>query len=726
MAWSLIPGRWAALVAVVYGTIFIVWQLGRHLQEGLWLERAQELGRRLWTFLAAVAGGRPNEDGLMFVLLMAAVFWGLAFLSVYHLIRHRSIWWAVLPVGAVLVINAYTYLGRPDLRSYVGFYVLVALLLAARMEFKRRQQGWQRLGVKHSPDVIFPILTAGFVAAAALVFAAWVGPAFAQSEAAADFWGKATRPWLDIREDLGDSLRGLRSPAAYSYEVYGPQLTLKAGSVPEAAVILRIIAERLEPDRGRYYWRARVYDSYSAGRWSILPTETVEFYPSYENLAPPDSQGRQIVEVAVEPLLPATQILYVLPQPVWVSRSVEMGVLRSNDVVHDVSSVSAPGVVVAGERYRVRGLHAEPTAPELRAASTAYPTWVTDRYLQVPEELTDRTRALSERLTARHDNPYDKTISVVEWLRENIVYDRVGQAPPDGVEPLDWFLFDYQRGFCEWYASSAVLLLRQAGIPARMAAGYAQGTLRQEVANLPELADTDAVYEVNAQDAHTWPEVYFPGYGWVEFEPTGNQPELARPERLTPAAGPALPTADSTPADDVPFDPGQGERNIPEDQDLAENAISRIAAYRPALWALVVLALIVAAAGLWLRSDPVAWTYTMRAVTQGMRRARVQPPGVLRKMTAEDMTVVAVIYRHWLGWLPRLGLRPAPGATPFERAHLLASSHPTLADPSWQVVSQYAWERYGGQAADGAELRRLWRSLEIQMLRTWVSRGWSS
>ena len=84
--------------------------------------------------------------------------------------------------------------------------------------------------------------------------------------------------------------------------------------------------------------------------------------------------------------------------------------------------------------------------------------------------------------------------------------------------PVTWFLFDLKSGFCNYYASAEVLLLRSVGIPARMVVGFAQGKSVES-----------GLYAVRGRDAHAWPEVYFQGIGWVQFEPTVNQAVLIRP-----------------------------------------------------------------------------------------------------------------------------------------------------------------------------------------------------
>jgi hypothetical protein len=85
---------------------------------------------------------------------------------------------------------------------------------------------------------------------------------------------------------------------------------------------------------------------------------------------------------------------------------------------------------------------------------------------------------------------------------------------------VDYFLFDLQQGYCDYYATSMVVLARAAGLPARMAVGYASGAYDS----------ANNRYIVTEADAHSWPEIYFPEYGWIPFEPTAAQPVNALSE----------------------------------------------------------------------------------------------------------------------------------------------------------------------------------------------------
>ncbi|UCG24671.1 MAG: transglutaminase domain-containing protein, partial [Chloroflexota bacterium] len=101
-------------------------------------------------------------------------------------------------------------------------------------------------------------------------------------------------------------------------------------------------------------------------------------------------------------------------------------------------------------------------------------------------------------------------------------------APPTDREIADYFLFELQRGYCDYYATSMVVLARAAGLPARLVTGYIGGAFDEE----------ERRYTVTADLAHSWPEIYFPDYGWIPFEPTGGRPAIERPAELQPQAEP--------------------------------------------------------------------------------------------------------------------------------------------------------------------------------------------
>ena len=146
---------------------------------------------------------------------------------------------------------------------------------------------------------------------------------------------------------------------------------------------------------------------------------------------------------------------------------------------------------------------------KLRAAISGYPDTIRNEYLQLPPELDARIPDLAKQVTARADNPYDKARTIESFLRTRFGYTLQLSGKP-GDDPLANFLFVTRAGHCEYFASAMTILLRTLDIPAREVNGFLPG----------EYNDLAGDYIVRASDAHSWVEVYFPGAGWVTFDPT--------------------------------------------------------------------------------------------------------------------------------------------------------------------------------------------------------------
>ena len=180
-----------------------------------------------------------------------------------------------------------------------------------------------------------------------------------------------------------------------------------------------------------------------------------------------------------------------------------------------------------GDQYEVTSRLSLADANSLRNASTIYPDWVTETYLPLPDTVTPETKELAEELTAPHDNNFDKAIAVRDYLRGAITYNDQIEATPDGIDPVHYALFVSQEGYCNYYASAMAVMLRSQGIPSRVVSGFAQGSYDEESQS----------YRVNASNAHTWVETYFPDFGWIQFEPTASIPTVARPDNLDTSSG---------------------------------------------------------------------------------------------------------------------------------------------------------------------------------------------
>jgi len=152
---------------------------------------------------------------------------------------------------------------------------------------------------------------------------------------------------------------------------------------------------------------------------------------------------------------------------------------------------------------------------QLEAADTDYPAEITGVYLQLPE-IDRRIPELARSATQRAFTPYDKAAALETFFKTKYSYTLDLTGNP-GKDPLAHFLFETRAGHCEYFASSMTVMLRTLGIPAREVNGFLPG----------EFNELGGDYIVRASDAHSWVEAYFPGSGWIVFDPTPDAPVVS-------------------------------------------------------------------------------------------------------------------------------------------------------------------------------------------------------
>jgi transglutaminase-like putative cysteine protease len=265
-----------------------------------------------------------------------------------------------------------------------------------------------------------------------------------------------------------------------------------------------------------------------------------------ENL-PPDLQEAvwRLWEMksASHDTITTSDIKTALPENIWVvswesdTQEVETFVVeRRIPIAANTFSVRTVGPISADASYQATMSMSTATESDLWAAGTAYPGWVLDRYLQLPPNMPSRVIDLAQALTQDLDTPYDKAVAIRDYLR-TLEYTLDIETPPDGTDGVDYFLFEQQKGYCQYFASAMAVLLRASGIPSRMVAGYGPGEQQygpgDTMGRGPE-AWQDLQQTFVVRNSHSWVEVFFPGYGWISFEPTPDRPIIARGEFVFP------------------------------------------------------------------------------------------------------------------------------------------------------------------------------------------------
>ncbi len=675
-------------LSFAYTVVLLPWQMtaasGRGLPVG---ERLVVLGERLGAALALLFRREAVEDTVLFLMFVTLGFWLIGLYAGYSLARHGNYLAAVLPAGtAIVIIQVYDTV-EPSRLWFLAVYVFISLLLLGRMNLLKNQEAWDKHGIFQMPDAIQELANGALAGAAVIVLIAWSLPLSISSfESAARGWRNLTRPFESLRENLNNVVEGLDTPGGRSErsgDFYGETLSLGSGTPLSDEIVFTVsLLDEVEVPP-RFYWRGRVYDRYQNGKWDNSTAASSEYTPSAGDLSIPDLGARIEARFTMR-AAGRLSLLYTAAQPVWVEQGGSLLSTPADAGKQDIFAFFADPALERGDTYESRAALANPSIQELRAAGTDYPAWVTARYLQLPEDLSPRIVELAAELAAGEETPYDQAAAITAWLRREIEYEPVLAAPPEDSDPLTWVLFEYKKGFCFYYATAEIMMLRSLGVPARLAVGFSEG----------EIDEDNNLYIVRRLDYHAWPEVYFPGIGWVEFEPTASQRALQRPLEPQPVSTGAgnVPTPQSAPTPDA-------EPLAEQDRARDEEGVTAAAPTTLPRWVWAVSGFVVAVF-LWLLDRRTGWVGRVpvyiesRAERAGGRAPRwISAWAAWTRLTPIERAFQAVnLSLHWLE-------EPAPShATPRERAERLIRLMPRAQAEVQKLTGQHEAALFGREA----------------------------
>jgi transglutaminase-like putative cysteine protease len=515
------PGPLALPIGVLLGLEVITWVYAQIAIVGSLAERIEWLEGRVGGWLDTVAGGGVSNDPLVFALAMSALAWLLGLVTAWLLFRDNAAWLAVLFNGIALLMNlSYASTG---LVGYVGWFAFAACLVLATQQLANRTELWRRAQLKVSWRVVANVLVGTAVAAAVLLSAAWALPANVNSPEVATSWNRLTQPWQGLEGEFDRWFASLnatdRTARGLSFgRTLAPRGSFDLGTTP----VLQVRAN------GSLYLRATTADRYAGQAITSSETSATQF-DANTDLLPADQipNGRGLLQAQIKLLASRTSVAFAPDAPLRFSQSTQVDTRGTPD---DLATVRLDAPLQQNQEYTVVAAISTATVQELRSAGEEYPNWVRQRYLQLPvRTVPRRVIELAHTATSGATSAHDKAAALETYLRDNFTYStHVGNVPPDR-DWIDYFLFETKQGYCDYFATAMVVLLRAEGVPARVASGFAPG----------EFDPVSGISTVRENHAHTWVEAYFPRYGWVTFEPSSIRPVPARVEEVgTPAPNP--------------------------------------------------------------------------------------------------------------------------------------------------------------------------------------------
>ena len=482
-----------------------------------------------------------------YLLVLGILVWSIGQFASFAVFRHRRPLDAVIVVGIVLLANmALTF---KDQLFLLVVYSVAALLLLARAHAIEEHATWLQRRIGDASSVRSLYLRGGSAFVAVAVMGSLVLTASASSAPLAGAWTGFGDRLIELSQSLQRYLPfgGSTRPVGFGF---GQTATISGSWTTDNSQAVTI---HVPPgDTKQYYWRAATYDRFEGQAWAWTSAQAIARASGQPTLAgeadDPAYQGlRAEVPFTVDPV--GMRGPYALsPQDVAsVDQPSKVFVVGADGYFSalQLSDGSRPYTVTALLPVS-RDVAGGRTQNRLRAAGQNYPDDVKQLYLQIPDGAIgpEATKLLADIVAGvPSKNPFDLAVAMQSRLKR-FTYNQnvVGRCPP-GLSVVECFA-TIREGYCQYYASTMVILLRKEGIPARLVQGF-----------LPGARDTHTGIEtILASSAHAWVEVYFPGYGWQLFDPTGggraqNAPltageavASASPGASAGSSGPVLPS----------------------------------------------------------------------------------------------------------------------------------------------------------------------------------------
>ena len=630
-------------------------------------------------WVTAVAGGGRSTETVVFTLGLALAGWFVAAFLAWSSYRLGRPYWGLTLVGAALAVN--TFYGQAPLYWAVLFFGL-AVTAATFLNYLHREAEWERTGVDYSAEVRPDLLVYAAGVSLGIMSLAMALPAINFRAIAEAF--QRQEAVVAAEQTLERAFAGVQQPRTDEGAIGAgglPRSFLLGGDPQLAATVVMTAAVALPADLPpgaaltARNWRSVSYDVYTGRGWA-RSSERDEAVEAGQPIPAAEAAAQITLTQTVDWVHDRRATRYTVGRPAVFSHDVTVSWRGTDDLV------GARGRNLAPFRYRAESTTAllDPTGlaaagledvpPEIRARYTALPRGIPDRVY----ELARVAAGLAPDVAAPTPppSPYAQARAIEAFLHQ-YPYTLDLSLPPGDVDIVDYFLFDLQRGFCDYFASAMVVMARAVGLPARLAAGFRQ-----------QSPDARGVQTVRQIDAHSWAEVYFAGYGWVEFEPT---PSFATPD------APAAPSAAGNTAAPT-FEPPQPLAIVPPR-----------APQRQTPWALW---LGLAALGL------VAWLLWGRRAWAGWRAPRPSLDEVQATFAGLQDSAAAV------------GFPYQPGQTPAEFATALLANLPADAETAAlgpaveQLAGVFAARQYGGRrlSVDTAhEARAAWATARAPLRR---------
>jgi transglutaminase-like putative cysteine protease len=639
-----------------------------------------------------------NEYG-HYMLVLGLLVWATSMFASYAAFGHRRPLNAIVIVGLVLLINM--ALTNEDQLRYLVIYTLSALFLLVRFHVLDEQTEWLRRRIGDPASISGIYLRGGAIFIAVAVFGSLLLTNVARSAPLAGSWNGLSSGLIELSRSLQRFLPsgGNTRPIGNDFDPNGSSIR---GNWNPNNDLVATIKTKVE-DRTHYYWRATTFDEFNLNGWVTSEPERTEreaAEPLVDGTAEAaDPRVSRMVEFTVTPASGSSSILLSPLVPTSVDQPTNVTLDGTDGYFGAIERRNDSPYTVTAQIRNEGNDPGEISVAALEAAGTDYPAEIERLYGAdaVPDDAIPEG-GMAEQLLAQlvdeagpsADNPYD----FAEYLRKRFTQspstgglftyvtdvNNLMEASCKGISKVECFA-TYRQGFCQYYATTMAIFLRDQGIPARIVEGY-----------LPGDRSAQGVEVITGVSRHQWVEVYFPGYGWVMFDPTGGG--VSRQTALPPG----VPGMSPLPAPSFGVVPTRPDDTDFEPDDAGAGTTTRPGGPAGPLIAITILLAVIVGGLAFL-----AWQ-------RGPR----------------DGTTADHAYRTVTRLAARFGFGPRPNQTVYEYSGSLGEVLP-IVRPELETVAQAKVETVYGRGVLSDErlqgLRAAERRLRLNLLRLAFRRG---
>jgi transglutaminase-like putative cysteine protease len=690
------------LAACLIGHWLSIWltsELAYHIS---WLLLLENL-RTVITggFTSSISSG----SAMVFLFYLSFLCFFLGYFGSWLVYRAHLPWLVALVYCAIMLVNL-NYV-KQDM-SYLVILLLGALiLLIARIQLVNQLQQWMNDGLHTNRAWLqnitrrFLQITAAFTLLALLL--GWLLPVLNQPASGITFWNNLDNAWTNIThgqfslDGSGQLFSAYQAPANF----FGDSLAITGNvNLPNGEVLS--YTSTAQPQQ--QYLEGFSYDHFDGHTWTTSIPSQAQPHPANDPL-PVDTPGNSVnhVTTSVTVLLPPQGTKHYIFAPAQPA-SFDVATVIYGNGAGITTAWTQQNPLTTGEHYAATSLISSAGAHDLSTVplfQDGQGLWLNDvnfqqfqqYYLQTPHDLSPEVRQTATKWTQGATNEYEAAKMLESHLNDmtQFTYSVSNPAVPNNIDAVDWLL-QTRRGYCTYYATAMTVMARLLDMPARVVNGFSAGHYDAQ----------HKVWVVDGNDAHSWVQVYFPGFGWINFDPTpGFSFNGTGNPSPTPSTVPTQHRPSPTPTVANGSGPNKQHTPTPTSSDPGGNTSTTGA---------------VARQDLFLGFSMVMLVASLILLLLAIARYRF-------RNAAFGVTAISAMYWRICRLASLSGVPPRDWQTPYEYAQTLGRHYPQARAPLRRVTELFVRERWAApyeapQATETRDLERLWPHLRNSLLRS--------